>query len=52
MLRDLEEGENMEGSLVGGEKMTTTTVVLVGDRDPPPLVEMEMLDGKDHLGLE
>ena len=52
VLRYSEEGESMEGSSVGRENMSATAVGLEGDKDPPPPVEMEMLDGKGHLGLE
>lgn len=52
MLINLEEGKSMEGSLMGRENTTKTTMGLEGDRDPPPLVDMEMLDGKGHLGSE
>lgn len=35
---------------MGRAKTVTTTVGSEGDRDPPPQVEMEMLDGMGHLG--
>lgn len=52
MLRDPKEGENREGSSMRGEKTTEPTVGQEGDKDPSSPVEIKMLDGKGHMGLE
>ena len=52
MLRDLEEGESMEGISLGGTKTAATAAGPEGVRDPPLPMEMKILDGKGHLGLE
>lgn len=51
-LRDLEEEESMEGSSMGRERIGIIAIGPEGDKDPPLPVEMEILDGKGHLGSE
>jgi len=52
MLRDTKEEESVEESLVGREETIAIVVGPEGDRGPSSPIEMEILDGMGHLGLE